>query len=99
MKASPQQHNPNRRCAFLGCTTTLSVYNSDFMCWVHADECTRARYERVATGRVGAFQRAADVEPTQASTYHLLAGSPPDDLGIVDLRTHASTRAGAETEP
>lgn len=37
-----------RCCAYAGCTTRLSVYNSDFLCWTHADVTTRARFERAA---------------------------------------------------
>jgi hypothetical protein len=37
-----------RSCAFAGCTTRLSVYNSDFLCWTHADVTTRARFEQRA---------------------------------------------------
>lgn len=35
-----------RRCAYAGCTTRLSMYNSDFLCWTHADARTRAHFER-----------------------------------------------------
>lgn len=42
-----------RCCAYAGCTTRLSVYNSDFLCWTHADATTRARFER-ATKRQAA---------------------------------------------
>jgi hypothetical protein len=34
-----------RCCAYPACTTRLSVYNSDFLCWTHADARTRARFE------------------------------------------------------
>jgi hypothetical protein len=69
VQAGLKQGNPNRRCAYPGCTTTLSIYNSDFMCWVHADERTRARYDRVAAGRIGAYPRPARVEPAEPSTH------------------------------
>jgi hypothetical protein len=39
-----------RCCLYEGCTTRLSVYNSDFLCWTHADVKTRARFERVSSG-------------------------------------------------
>ncbi len=34
-----------RRCAAPGCTTTLSVYNSDYLCFAHADEVSRSRFD------------------------------------------------------
>lgn len=34
-----------RCCAYPACTTRLSIYNSDFLCWTHADVTTRARFE------------------------------------------------------
>jgi hypothetical protein len=37
-----------RRCAAPGCPTVLSVYNSDHLCFTHADEKTRAPFERRA---------------------------------------------------
>jgi hypothetical protein len=38
--------DPDRTCSAPGCTTVLSVYNSDHLCFMHADEVTRARFER-----------------------------------------------------
>jgi hypothetical protein len=35
-----------RCCAYAGCMTRLSVYNSDFLCWTHADATTRALFEQ-----------------------------------------------------
>ena len=52
---------PERCCAVAGCTTILSVYNSDFLCWTHADTTTRARFERQGTRP---FER--DLEPAVA---------------------------------
>jgi hypothetical protein len=37
--------DPNRQCSAPGCTTVLSVYNSDHLCFRHADELTRTRFE------------------------------------------------------
>jgi hypothetical protein len=37
--------DPGRTCSAPGCTTVLSVYNSDHLCFMHADEVTRARFE------------------------------------------------------
>jgi hypothetical protein len=39
-----------RRCLYPGCTTDLSIYNSDVLCWTHADEKTRALFERRSAG-------------------------------------------------
>lgn len=38
----------DRRCLFPRCTTSLSMYNSDVLCWTHADEKARSRFDRVA---------------------------------------------------
>ena len=40
--------DPGRRCAAPGCPTVLSVYNSDHLCFTHADVRTRAPFERKA---------------------------------------------------
>jgi hypothetical protein len=40
--------DPGRRCAAPGCLTVLSVYNSDYLCFAHADVRTRAPFERRA---------------------------------------------------
>jgi hypothetical protein len=40
-----------RRCLYPGCTTALSIYNSDVLCWTHADERTRAQFDRVSATR------------------------------------------------
>jgi hypothetical protein len=45
-----------RCCQYPGCTTKLSIYNSDFLCWTHADARTRARFERVTTSRARSEQ-------------------------------------------
>jgi hypothetical protein len=79
----PQQQNLNRRCAYPECTTTLSVYNSDFMCFLHADERTRARYEHMG-GPVRAARRDAAVEPSKPSTHHILTGSSLVVLRLID---------------
>jgi hypothetical protein len=35
-----------RKCSAPDCPTVLSVYNSDHLCFAHADSVTRARFER-----------------------------------------------------
>ena len=41
------QHERDRRCSALGCTTKLSRYNtSNDLCFAHADERSRARFEK-----------------------------------------------------
>ena len=37
----------DRRCLYAGCTTSLSIYNSDVLCWTHADEKTRSQFDLV----------------------------------------------------
>jgi hypothetical protein len=37
-----------RRCLYPGCPTTLSDYNSDVLCWTHADERTRVHFDRAS---------------------------------------------------
>ncbi len=46
------RRKPERRCLAPGCLTTLSTYNMDFLCFAHADEVTRARFERVSSPRI-----------------------------------------------
>jgi hypothetical protein len=41
-----------RRCQHLGCPTLLSAYNPDLLCWTHADQAARSRFDRVAHDRV-----------------------------------------------
>jgi hypothetical protein len=42
-----------RRCAATDCPTVLSIYNSDHLCFMHADVRTRARYERRSSPMIG----------------------------------------------
>jgi hypothetical protein len=59
-----------RRCLYPGCTTALSVYNSDVLCWTHADERTRARFDhRSATSTAQRLRyRPRKEEQTSAFT-------------------------------
>jgi hypothetical protein len=44
-----KQDKRERCCSVSGCTTKLSRYNtSNDLCFAHADEMTRARFEEVA---------------------------------------------------
>ncbi|HEY7667294.1 MAG TPA: hypothetical protein VIE12_04130 [Actinomycetota bacterium] len=40
------KRDPRRQCSAPGCVTVLSIYNSDHLCFAHADLVTRARFER-----------------------------------------------------
>jgi hypothetical protein len=42
-----ERSTTERRCSAPGCKTTLSKYNSDHLCFVHADAVSRLRFERV----------------------------------------------------
>jgi hypothetical protein len=63
-----------RCCAYAGCTTRLSVYNSDFLCWTHADVRTRAQFEKVSISRA-----RSEAEVPRSREPH------PDRLWIGDL--------------
>jgi hypothetical protein len=41
-----QSRAPGRRCRYPGCVTVLSVYNFGVLCWSHADEKARNRFDR-----------------------------------------------------
>lgn len=46
------ERDAQRRCSAPDCVTVLSIYNSDHLCFAHADEVTRRRFEqRVAPER------------------------------------------------
>lgn len=40
-----------RRCQYLDCTTTLSAYNPDRLCWVHGRTVAFERMDRVFVAR------------------------------------------------
>jgi hypothetical protein len=64
-----EKSGSERRCAYAGCTTRLSIYNSDFLCWAHADATTRARFERTTARPVADSVRwpaRTDAERTSA---------------------------------
>jgi hypothetical protein len=48
VEATVGESGGGRRCKYPGCTTTLSVYNSDFLCWTHASVEVRARFDRLS---------------------------------------------------
>ena len=45
-----EKRDPNRRCSAPDCPTVLSIYNSDHLCFAHADMATRRRFERRTNG-------------------------------------------------
>ena len=66
--------DPGRRCALPGCPTTLSVYNSDHLCFMHADVRTRAPFERRAASlRIDHPSTAPDVHVLRLLEPTLLA--------------------------
>jgi hypothetical protein len=70
-----------RFCAYAGCTTRLSVYNSDFLCWTHADMTTRASFER-KTARHAALLERESRELASRGTDTLWIG----DFGTLSRR-------------
>lgn len=52
-----------RRCTAPGCTTTLSMYNSDHLCFAHADAVSRMRFERMWTSQTRRFIYRPSAEP------------------------------------
>ena len=48
----PVRHSsvPGRRCQHAECATVLSTYNSDVLCWTHADQKARTRFDRRTAG-------------------------------------------------
>jgi hypothetical protein len=68
---SNERSTGRRRCPAEGCTTILSSYNSDYLCFAHADERTRARFERPrpAPDRLALYRFAREPQghPTASS--------------------------------
>ena len=48
----PVRHSsvPGRRCQHAGCATALSTYNCGVLCWTHADQIARTRFDRRTAG-------------------------------------------------
>lgn len=72
-----------RCCAYAGCTTRLSVYNSDFLCWTHADATTRARFERATMRQAARSEREVPRarEPENGSALYRRSGqASPNSL-------------------
>lgn len=63
--AVERPRTPERRCAYPGCTTRLSIYNADFLCWAHADARTRARFDNLHNRERG-LVRLDRAEPTDS---------------------------------
>lgn len=70
-----------RCCAYEGCTTRLSIYNSDFLCWTHADVKTRARFETVSAGHAA----RSEGERYRQSRVSARIASASDRPGLVIL--------------
>jgi hypothetical protein len=66
-----------RRCAAPGCPTVLSVYNSDHLCFTHADEKTRAPFER----RAAATMINHSSTPPDINALRLLEPAVPAEHG------------------
>ncbi len=52
-----ETRDPRRVCLHPECTTTLSVYNVDYLCFTHADERSRARFDRRFQPRITSAAR------------------------------------------
>lgn len=46
------ERDPERQCSAPGCVTVLSIYNTDHLCFAHADVASRARFERTGPVRI-----------------------------------------------
>jgi len=46
------ERDPERQCSAPGCVTVLSIYNTDHLCFAHADVASRARFERTSPQRI-----------------------------------------------
>jgi len=63
-----------RRCAAPGCPTVLSVYNSDHLCFTHADEKTRAPFERrAASAGIDHTSAPPDIHALRLLEHEVLA--------------------------
>ena len=49
-----------RRCSAPDCPTVLSAYNSDHLCFVHADERVRRSFERASTRALRYWERVGE---------------------------------------
>lgn len=49
---SAMERDPERQCSAPGCVTVLSIYNTDHLCFAHADVASRARFERTGPVRI-----------------------------------------------
>ncbi len=58
-----------RRCSAPGCETTLSKYNSDHLCFAHADAVSRLRFDRLWTGhaRQAIYRQSPEPQVTRRS--------------------------------
>ena len=63
-----EARDPDRCCEAPGCLTTLSRYNTDYLCFRHADEATRARFER----RLSNETRPTRYRPTTEEATRML---------------------------
>ena len=73
--------DPGRRCAAPGCPTVLSVYNSDHLCFAHADVKTRAPFERrVASLRIDHPSISPDVHALRLLEPTVLAQHGRDSV-------------------
>jgi hypothetical protein len=63
------KRDPRRRCSAPGCTTVLSMYNSDHLCFTHADVASRARFEPRGLARIdqGLYRQKIDASSGAAA--------------------------------
>jgi hypothetical protein len=73
----PVRHSsvPGRRCLNEGCATVLSSYNVGVLCWTHADEKARTRFDRRTASKFA--QRLESASWTEDGHLALLRPEAP----------------------
>ena len=88
-----EQDGRARRCSASGCTTKLSRYNtSNDLCFAHADERSRARFERSPDRTPSVIYRHH--EPSSVRDEGLVVVPREEDSG--DTRRSGDRRPGTE---
>ena len=77
------KRDPRRQCSAPGCTTVLSMYNSDHLCFTHADVASRARFEPRGPARI---EREPYRQRIDASSGTLVVATPEHRRLKVDPR-------------
>ena len=88
-----EQDGRARRCSASGCTTKLSRYNtSNDLCFAHADERSRARFERWPEAPPPVIYRQRKDSSVRVEGIVVI----PRDEDIGDTRRSSDRRPGAE---